>query len=96
MSLIACIQAVAERIGGIVCSFLGERTELSCSATREALDCSFEEVKGDVAVAYEKQAGLSFSFGLVCSSSLDTEECLWASDQEVITIEGTRVYLARI
>lgn len=96
MSLVACIEAVARRIGGIACSFLGERTDIACSVTREPFDCSCERVKTDIAVTCERQRAVNFSFGLICTTSLDTEECLWASDQEVITIEGWKVYLERI
>ncbi len=51
-------------------------------------------VGGDLKAAFRRVTCSDFSFGLVCSTSLG-EECLWASDQIVLTVDGGRVYVTK-
>lgn len=92
MSFIACLEALFSRIGRLTASFEREGGRLMCSIFRVHLDCGFERAEARLVATAERVPGLRGSFGLVCLTELGDDYCLWASDQEVITIDGGRVY----
>lgn len=91
----SCLDALFRRIGGMSATLQREGGRLSGSATRQGgLDCSAAREGGRLTGSASRMTGMACSFGLVCSTSLG-DECLWASDQMVLTVDGGKVYVTR-
>ena len=94
MSPTSCLEAVVRRVGGLSTSLSRDGGRLTGKAVMR-VSCAFGFTrKGGMEAAAERKGGMSCAFGLVCSTSLG-EECLWASDQAVITVDGGRVYVTK-
>ena len=92
MSLTSCLETMIRRVGGLSASLSRDGGRLSGKAVMR-VSCAFGfSRKGGMEASVERKGGMSCAFGLVCSTSLG-EECLWASDQAVITVDGGRVYV---
>ena len=95
MILIGCIEAIFRRVGGLTVNRTRSGRRVSSSA-RPVVACAFwyARITGMVSGATRK-GRVSCSFGLVCVNSMGEDDCLWASDQMVLTIDGGKVYVVK-
>ena len=94
MSLTSCLEPVVRRVGALSAALSREGGRLAGKAVMR-VSCAFSFTRaGGMEASAVRKGGMSCAFGLVCSTSLG-EECLWASDQVVLTVEGGRVYVTK-
>lgn len=92
--MIACLEAVFSRIGGLTASFSRRGGRLSCSVFKQHGTFSFERVDTGFSATAIRTGGMRAAFGIVCTAGLD-DYVLWATDGMVLNVYGEKIYLTR-